>query len=228
MKGRAIFRGGAALAVNMGIVQNAMERRDQAMDLLVPAVEYLRGIPAKSSSDAKALSRGLLEIGDVLKNEGKMEEAKANLSEALELADAMSDDSSHRFWILASFASIAIDDGDADEFDKVAAEMEVISLGESEKLRLDELKKKARARWLKKNGSVGGPFNDYRKILEINKLILAEEDHSYILKTVLLHAVDFFTRRVWSDSSCVRRWPSLRGMYAKYGGREDSANQAFQ
>ncbi|MBT3182100.1 MAG: sigma 54-interacting transcriptional regulator [Deltaproteobacteria bacterium] len=195
-------RGGAAISINMGIVQNMLGNQDRALDHLIPAVELLKNIPDKNASDWVALSRGLLECADIYNKRADYAEAKEKLDEAIGITSEIPAASGHRFWALASFADVALAEDDMAEFERVISMMRPIANSEAEIDRLNELEgmdstdgkvlsekietKGAAKKEIKNNESP----EPYRRILEINKLIAAESDLDYVLKTVLYYALE--------------------------------------
>ena len=203
------LRGGAAIAVNMGIVETARENYEAALDRLVPAVEYLRSLSQKSAVDWAALARGLLEMGDVLHRKGKNEAARVALEEAQSIASRVQRASGLRFWILATLADVALSEKRLQAAREFVGMLCPLASGEEEMKKAGELKaavdSHAEASLLierfEKNGKTGSEGADmkgsesgealaYRRILEINKLIAAEADLDYVLKTVLFYALE--------------------------------------
>lgn len=94
------LRGGATISINIGIAEGSRQNLEAALDRLVPAVEYLKGLSQKTTADWMALTRGLLETGDVLIRKGKIDSAKKNLGEALEITEKVPQTEAMRTWIL--------------------------------------------------------------------------------------------------------------------------------
>jgi len=209
------LRGGAAIAVNMGAVESGRGRADAALDHLVPAVEYLRSLAVKTSSDWTALSRGLLELGDIAKNQGNLDEARVRLEEARAIASKVLQAASLRFWIMATLAEVAHAQGRQGELSDIMGMLGPLAASSHEREALKKLEEKVgaatsiRAAPSKAPPSTrrseeverlpeAGPGmrresaeNRLRRILDINKLIAAEGDIDYVLKTVLYYALDF-------------------------------------
>lgn len=211
------LRGGAAIAINMGSVEAQRGRVDAALDHVVPAVEYLRSLAMKTASDWTSLSRGLLELGDIAKNEGRYDEARANLEEARSIASKISQAASQRFWILVTLAEVAHAQNRTGELSDLMGMLGPLASHEAEKQTLDKLKadlgkdvnptgapsvsksvddvpKEGRRKTVERGETPRGTSDDsrrYRRILDINKLIAAEGDVDYVLKTVLYYALDF-------------------------------------
>jgi serine/threonine-protein kinase PknK len=208
------LRGGAAIAVNMGVVESQRGRNEAALDHLVPAVDYLRSLPTKAASDWTALSRGLLELGDLHRKEGRLEEARGSLEEARRIATRVLSASSHRFWILATLAEVSYAQGRAGELADLLRMLAPLATGEAERAALADLTRRlgtADAPVVKETTVELGPqaraapltsttdemppraepiSPQYLRILSINKLIVAESDLGYVLKTVLYYALD--------------------------------------
>jgi len=200
------LRGGAAIAVNLGIVETARGNLEAALDRLVPAVEYLRALVQKSATDWAALARGLLEIGDVLRRKGKNAAARVALEEAQGIASRVRKAAGLRFWILATMAEAALSEGDIHKAGELVEMLRPLAAGEQEKNKAAELSAavrrsvceperaetndevKAEDRGMNAGG--GLETRSYRRILEINKLIAAEADLDYVLKTVLFYALE--------------------------------------
>lgn len=208
------LRGGAAIAINMGAVEAQRGRTEAALDHLIPAVEYLKSIAAKTASDWTALSRGLLELGDIAKKSENYDEARARLEEARAIAKKVSQAASQRFWILATLAEVAHAQGRQGELSDLMGMLGPIAAGDAEKKTLEKLKedlgegvKPTGAASIAKQAGAeqrgesemasasvareGTDVRRYRRILDINKLIAAESDIDYVLKTVLFYALDF-------------------------------------
>ena len=217
------LRGGAAIAVNMGIVESARGRIEAALDHLVPAVEYLRSLAAKTAADRVALARGLLEIGDVEYREKRFEPARAHLEEARHIASGTPQAAAQRFWILATLADVARAEQKTGEVSDLLLALAPLATGPAERTTLSELKARcglppeaepaagavsaeaptpheaapaAAAPVLAPataaaTAPVAAGADPFRRILEINKLIVGESDLEYVLKTVLYYALEF-------------------------------------
>ncbi len=197
-------RGGAAISINMGIVENMLQNQDKAFDHLIPAIELLKNLPDKNAADWLALSRGLLECADIYNKRAEYAEAKSKLDEAMEIASKIPAASGHRFWVLASCADLALAEDDMTEFERVVSMMKPIAKTVAEVDRLKELegtdstdsKVSSQKDGIRVEAKVeprtveGGSPEAYRRILEINKLIAAESDLDYVLKTVLYYALE--------------------------------------
>ncbi len=191
------LRGGAAIAVNMGLVESSRHRPDAALDHLIPAVEYLRSLPEKTAADWAALSRGLLEIGDIAREAGRLDEARMRLDEARGIAFQVAQAAPQRFWILSTMAEVAHAQGRKGEFSDLLGMIEAMASTDAEKKTLIDLKSKAGPAAEPQPQSQpqlqpqpSAPHNHYERILEINKLISAEHDLDYVLKTVLFYALE--------------------------------------
>jgi transcriptional regulator with GAF, ATPase, and Fis domain len=203
------LRGGAAIAINMGIVEAQRGRCDAALDHLVPAVEYLRSLAVKTASDWTAFARGLLELGDIAKESNELDDAREKLEQARGVASKIPQAASLRFWILATMAEVAFMQGREGELSDIMGMLGPLATGDAEATTFEKLK----ARFGKGERSTGvtsfsrsvdeplsgmveektsaGATRPYRRILDINKLIAAESDLDYVLKTVLYYALDF-------------------------------------
>ncbi|MBN1282981.1 MAG: tetratricopeptide repeat protein [Proteobacteria bacterium] len=137
------LRGGAAIAINMGLVESARKRPDAALDHLVPAVEYLRSVPEKTAADWAALSRGLLEIGDIAKSAGRLDEARARVEEARGIASQVAQAAAQRFWIYATLAEIAQAQGRRGEYSDLLGMLDSMASTDSEKGALADIKAKS-------------------------------------------------------------------------------------
>ncbi len=199
------LRGGAAIAVNMGLIETQRGKTDAALDHLVPAIAYLRALPEKGVADWTALARALLEMGDILHRDGKLDEARMQLEESRSIATRVPQASSYRFWILATLAEIANDQSQGDEFSALVERLRPLALGDEERKTLEALEQKRRESplpakeqttappeeaWPPKTDAQESASNPWRRILEINKLIAGERDLDYVLKTVLFYALD--------------------------------------
>jgi len=190
------LRGGAAIAINMGLVESARKRPDAALDHLVPAVEYLRSIPEKTASDWAALSRGLLELGDIARGAGRLDEARMRLEEARGIATRIPQAAPQRFWIMATLAEVAQGQGRKGEVADLIGMLESVATSDQEKAAYEDLAKRLGAEPAATERSMGAAspaasaHSPYEKILEINKLISAENDLGYVLKTVLYYALE--------------------------------------
>ncbi len=198
------LRGGAALAINMGAVESERGGVEAALDHLVPAVEYLRSLAVKTASDWTALSRGLLELGDIAKRDGHFDEARAKLEEARGIASRVSQASTQRFWILATLAEVAYAQNRQGELADLLGMLGPLATGPRERAALEKLKRefgieiKSTPEEKKAPAELPKAFvpsetesaKRYRRILDINKLISAESDLDYVLKTVLYYALD--------------------------------------
>ncbi|MFH1829560.1 MAG: sigma 54-interacting transcriptional regulator [Pseudomonadota bacterium] len=190
------LRGGAAIAINMGVVEAKRGAQEAALDHLVPAVEYLRTLAVKTAADQTALSRGLLELGDISKNAGQFDEARAKLEEARGIASKVSQAASQRFWILATLAEVAHAQKREGELSDLLGMLGPLATGDSERAMLEKLKQdfsisKSEREEIKASlPHQVEQANRYQRILDINKLISAESDLDYVLKTVLYYALD--------------------------------------
>ncbi len=207
------MRGGAAIAINMGIVEAARERIEAALDHLVPAVEYLRSMPSKGAADWAALSRGLLELGDIARRGGRYDEARERLEEARGIASRVQQASSQRFWIMTALAEVAHEQKRKGELADIISMLEPLASSSAEKGALEELRGRigsktdaalsaaisraeapgetAPSQPMQVQPVTQDTSSGYRRILEINKLIAAESDLDYVLKTVLFYALEF-------------------------------------
>lgn len=202
------MRGGAAINVNIGIIENARKNYDAALDALIPAVEMIKGLPDKSAIDWTALSRGFLELGDVYKNQGKLDEAAESLSQAYDIAVSHDSAAPQRFWILYTLAEVARERGDEKQIRSLVTQMRPIATTDDEKQKLHELTKEFSIDAASVSKVVSEPSvsaekerkkegerrsrraSPYEKVLEINKLINAERDLNYVLKTVIYYALE--------------------------------------
>jgi len=200
------LRGGAAIGVNMGILESARGKIEAALDHLIPAVEYLRSVPSKASSDWVALSRGLLELGDISRKKGRQDEARGYLEEARHIASRISQAAPQRFWITAALLDVARAQGREGELSDLMTMLESLAAGEAERRTLEEIKKQRRvsekmeappSQGLKEAGrapSISAQAPDetekYLALLEINKLIAADTDVQYVIKTALFYALE--------------------------------------
>jgi len=195
------LRGGSAIAINMGIVEASRGKVEAALDHLVPAVEFLRSMPGKGASDWAALSRGLLELGDIARKGGRFDEARERLEEARGIASRVGQAAPQRFWIMETLAEVAHAQGRAGEFSDLMAMLGPLATSAVEKESLGELKARVglQAGEAAAETAQGPTMPDqragmaaaYLKILEINKLIAAEGDLDYVQKTVLYYALEF-------------------------------------
>jgi transcriptional regulator with GAF, ATPase, and Fis domain/Tfp pilus assembly protein PilF len=197
------LRGGAAIAINMGILEAQRGDPEAALDRLIPAIEYLRSLPEKGATDWAALSRGLLEAGDILHKRGDDSQAHLQLDESRSIATRVPQASSYLFWILATQADIAKARDRREEFielvrklDPLAEDDEAIEMVKGYHKQIKEWKSDGSnslensAVSIKSEAS-GQPDSVWRKILEINKLISGESDLGYVLKSVLFYAMEF-------------------------------------
>lgn len=196
------FRGGAAIAINVGIIEASRGSLDAALDKIIPAVEYLKTLQETTTADLMALSRGLLEIGDINLKKGERVRARTCLEEALLVADKMTDAVSQRFWILSVLGEVACADAKYDECAKIIETIEPIASNDEERKKLEELKLNLNqckeGVGIEKVGvwppKVSEPpqydKGPYARILEINKLIAGKADVDYVLKTVLHYALE--------------------------------------
>ncbi|HPM42031.1 MAG TPA: tetratricopeptide repeat protein, partial [bacterium] len=202
------LRGGAAISVNMGIVETARGRYEAAKDRLVPAVEYLRALDQKTAVDWMALARGLLELGDVLHRQGKDDRAREALEEAREISSRVQRAAPLRFWILATLAEVEISGGRAKQAAELSGMMRPLAARADEKKKVEEIDAAVEAVWppAEEAGEAGAPWTPeeeewmktsegrsapaFKRILEINKLISVESDLDYVLKTVLFYALE--------------------------------------
>jgi transcriptional regulator with GAF, ATPase, and Fis domain/Tfp pilus assembly protein PilF len=196
-------RGGAAISVNIGIIENSRKNYDAALDALIPAIEVIKGLPDKSAVDWTALARGLLEMGDVYKNQGELDMASESLSQAYDIAVSHDSAAVQRFWILFTLAEVAREKGDEAQIKSLIAQMNPIAASDAEKEKLNQFAKDLSidASSISKVVAVkeeekekprlnGRGSSPYEKVLEINKLINAERDLDYVLKTVIYYALE--------------------------------------
>lgn len=195
--------GGAAIAINMGIIEAARENLDAAADRIIPATEYLRSLPEKTAADQSALARGLLELGDIFRKQGKKDESRKCLEEARAISEGIPQTGRLRFWILATEAELAASEGKHDEFGRIMKMLAHLVSSDDERKKVTELCDSIK---LSEGMEIGGDmapetkddkaneaFFDtlsYARILEINKLISAEGDLNFVLKTVLHYALE--------------------------------------
>lgn len=199
------LRGGAAIAVNIGIVETARGAYEPALDRLIPAVEYLRGVPQKAAVDWFALARGLLELGDVWHRKRREGEARACLEEARDIASRVPRAASLRFWILATLAEVALAEERSGEASELVGMMKPLAGRDDEQHKLEEIAGEVQRRrpvpsmvdvtTEEERAPAPKPrpaqeAQAYRRILEINKLIAVESDLDYVLKTVLYYALE--------------------------------------
>lgn len=198
------MRGGAAINVNIGIIQNSRGKFDEALDALVPAVEFLRGLRDKTAADWAALARGLLELGDVYKNQSDYIKAETCLHDAQEVATAHESAAGNRFWILLTMAEVARDKGDTENLSALIAQMRPLAANDAERKQLDELANELSTSVASISKAVRDEdasesvtaepkqqrSSPFEKVLEINKLINAERDLDYVLKTVIYYAIE--------------------------------------
>ncbi len=196
------LRGGAAIAINMGIIESQRGRREAALDRLIPAVEFLRGLPEKEAGDWAALSRGLLELGDLLHQLGDDSRAHETLDESHSIAARVPQAAPYLFWILATQAEIAKGKEHLAEFADLVKRMRTLAEGEEargivrgfeeevKRLRRERAQALPREQWPpSESSSADAPA--WRRILEINKLLVGEADVEHVLKNVLHYALEF-------------------------------------
>ncbi len=225
--------GGAILKVNLGIIESERGEDDQALDDLVPAVDYLRSVPQKTANDRAALSRGLLEMGDLLQRKGDLDGARRALEEARGVAEEEASAAPQRFWIALTLAEVALGEGGSgheEEVQELVAEVSNLAETDDEREKSVELSQRidqsiARTsspkeappptaaaqgptsalsgideisgRGLQVSGRWPSPetpqlaaVDRYTRLLEINRLINAESDLTYVLNSVLYAAAE--------------------------------------
>lgn len=198
-------RGGAAISVNIGIIQNSRGKYNEALDALIPAVEFLKGLHDKTAADWSALSRGLLELGDVYKNQGELTKAEERLCAAHEISVVHESAAGNRFWILLTLAEVAQEKGDKEQLKSLVAQLKPLANTEEEKKQVERISGEISTEAVsisKAVKSVSEPErkpsdkketaqrSSYEKVLEINKLINAERDLDYVLKNVIYYALE--------------------------------------
>jgi len=198
-------RGGAAISVNIGIIQNSRGKFSEALDALIPAVEFLRGLHDKTAADWTALSRGLLELGDVYKNQGELGKAEERLRSAHEVSVVHESAAGNRFWILLTLAEVARDKGETEQMGALIAQLRPLASTDDERKLVEEMAGELSGGAVsisKAVRSVTGSSSrkteikpspqksSYEKVLEINKLINADRDLDYVLKTVIYYALE--------------------------------------
>ncbi len=214
-RGQALYErigdpvGGAVLAINRGVVESERGNVEAALDELVPAVEYLKGVPQKGAHDLVALCRGLLEVGDLLQRKGEYAPARAALIAAREIAEREAAAAPLRFWTLHLLAQVAAAEGSTKEFDSLCARMQEVAAGEEERAALGEMQKRevqmptkepsdrrddaegpeGESSWPHPGRATAGADDRYAKILKINKLINEQTDLTEVLRLVLEAAV---------------------------------------
>lgn len=194
------LRGGATIAINMGIIEHSRGKIEAALDRLIPAVEYLKSLPGKGVGEWAALSRGLLEMGDIARKDGRLDEAREKLEEARAITSRVPQTEKQKFWIMAALAEVAFAQRRTGEFSDLIGMLEGIAISDDEKKTFLELKKRI-GETPKSEASPPLPqhnaeseyspsANRFMRILEINKLIAAQKDLNYVLKTALYYAMD--------------------------------------
>jgi len=196
------LRGGAAIAVNVGVLESQRGRSEAALDRLIPAIEYLRNLQEKDATDWAALSRGLLEAGEILHKRGDDSEAHLQLDESRSIATRVPQASSYLFWILATQADVALAQNRREEFIELLDGMEPLADNEEAVEMLKGYRSQA-GEW--GGGEIDSQSNEshlptdknldrsdsvWKKILEVNKLISGESDLGFVLKSVLYYAMD--------------------------------------
>ncbi|MBI2345792.1 MAG: protein kinase, partial [Deltaproteobacteria bacterium] len=211
------LRGGAAIAVNLGIAEHVRQQATAALDHLLQAIAYLQGLREKSATDWTALVRGLLETGEILRERGDAAGARSRITEALQYVENVAGLVGYRFWGVLGFAYLALDTKAWDEF--AGCRTELAALAESDAMRqqletLDRLRAdEARLPATHGTALAAGPLPGaasgsqseriwsisgtgwvreqfYRHILEINKLLNAQRDLPFVLRTVLHYALE--------------------------------------
>lgn len=184
-------RGGAAIAINIGIIETSRGNLDAALNRLIPAVSYLKNIQQKTAADWCSLARGLLEVGDIYNRRREWGEAKRCLKNARDITDMIPQARRQKFWVVATEAEVARDENNGKELSFYVNELKELASGEAEKKKLSELENNIPEGKMAADDPVReSPASDYSKILEINKLIVAEKDIHYVLKTVVYYAVE--------------------------------------
>jgi transcriptional regulator with GAF, ATPase, and Fis domain len=185
------LRGGAAIAVNIGIALNALGRMNEAMSRLCYAVNFLKSVENPDAADRAAMARGQIEIASILKKRMQVDDAISRLDDAVEIAGDIKHDAL-KFWAMSEQSEIFLEKGDIDQSMEAIDALRPLALSETERQRVRELEDMIGEK-NKKAGTpeVARPAEDaYAKILEINKLIAAERDMDYVLKTVLFYALE--------------------------------------
>ena len=134
------LRGGAAIAINMGIAEASCSKTEAALDHLIPAVEYLKNLTTKTATDAAALSRGLLELGDLAIKRNRFEEARGHLTMANDIALRVQQAEPQRFWITIAFAELAYAEGKNKEASGLLEILQPIAKDDAERQAIDNLK----------------------------------------------------------------------------------------
>ncbi len=132
-------RGGAAISVNIGIIENARQQYDAALDALIPAIDLIKGLRDKTAADWAALSRGLLELGDVYKNLDELDAAVGSLEQAYDIAVSHESAARQRLWILLTMAEVAKRKGDHARFESLISQMKPIAATDDERKRIVEM-----------------------------------------------------------------------------------------
>lgn len=174
------FKSHAAISINLGIIENNLGHTDLAYYELSPAIIYLKNTEHKSLFDRQILSRGQMEMADILIKKGHFPEAEKIIENAKESAKHLPADHVTSFWLLLIEAHLYKAKNDDSLYAMTLEKLESMAKSPDEKEALKSLK----------------PFGEdemekiYARILEINKLIGSEKSVAAVLKIILKHALE--------------------------------------
>lgn len=188
----------AAISINMGLIHNQLKELDHALTYLQPAITFFKRIPNKSAFDWFYLYRGLLEIADVKRQQKSFDESESLLDEALTTISQSESLTQQKFWVYAIKCELAIEQGQDHKAKRWFQQLNGLTLDAEQRHKLTSLKELLEPLELTSRPttitSVIPDEEDFMKspyasILEINKIINAETDLKFILKTVISYAL---------------------------------------
>ncbi|MBI4365749.1 MAG: sigma 54-interacting transcriptional regulator [Deltaproteobacteria bacterium] len=206
------LRGGAAIAINLAIVEHARGAPRAAADLLLPSLRLLEQLPEKTAADWNAVARGHLEMAEIEWKTDRSEEAKTRIGELLALAHNETPLQAYRFWGGLLLAQILRAEGNHAECAHRLAEIEPLIRTVEEREHFDRMTAEASGPGVHPATPVPSvsqtsherPRDDvwsisgtqwlreesFRRILEINRTLNAEHDLGFVLKMVLHYALE--------------------------------------
>jgi transcriptional regulator with GAF, ATPase, and Fis domain/serine/threonine protein kinase len=188
----------AAISINMGLIYNEIKEWEKALTYLHPAVTFFKKIQNKSAFDWFYLYRGILETADIKRRQKAFDESETLLDEALSIISQSESLTQQQFWVHSTRCELACDAENLNDAQRILKQLETLITDEEQRHKFNELHRrlhpqkpsidKIRAESLVPNAE-DFMKNPYTSILEINKIINAESDLKFVLKTVISYAL---------------------------------------
>jgi len=168
------FPSAAALAQNIGSIQAERGAFAPARENFELALKLLKKNPTKNAHAKYLQARALVELGDLLRREGKFTEAEAQARDADRMASQEEGLGNFRFWTLLTRAEIARDEANQVRLRDLLPELLPLADDEEKKARCAQLRSAAATEAMESEASPEGHSTRVESIPPEASLLLAQ------------------------------------------------------